>query len=170
MRAGQRRAEPTRLLQLGRAPRGPDLVGAVLQGYLRCLGSPNLEVGSRLCVDAVPNNAPCQLTIDLSPQYWGFVCQIVKGGWNFLGSGSTGSGGVIGAGGPCALDFTNSKIHVSPNPALPDPDPNASLVTDIYLDLSATMASTTPPVNIYATLIDRAGRGSSTPVLVTQWQ
>jgi hypothetical protein len=59
---------------------------------------------------------------------------------------------------------------VNPNPALPDPDPNASLVTDIYLDLSATMASTTPPVNIYATLIDRAGRGSSTPVLVTQWQ
>lgn len=147
-----------------------DLVGAVLQGYLRCFGSPNLEAGSRLCVDAVPNNVPCQLTIDLSPQYWGFVYQIVKGGWNFLGSGSIGSGGVIGAGGPCALDLTNSKIHVNPKPALPDPDPNASLVTDIYLDLSATMASTTPPVNIYATLIDRAGRGSSTPVLVTQWQ
>jgi hypothetical protein len=123
-----------------------------------------------LAYDAVPNNAPCHLTIDLSPQYWGFVYQIMNGGWNFLGSGSIGSGGVVGAGGPCALDFTNSKIHVNPNPALPDPDPNASLVTDIYLDLSVIVASTTPPVNIYATLIDRAGRGSSTPVLVTQWQ
>jgi hypothetical protein len=123
-----------------------------------------------LAYDAVPNNAPCQLTVSLASPYWGFVYQIVNGGWNYLGSGSIGSGGVIGAGGPCALDLTNSKIHVNPNPTLPDPDPNASLVTDIYLDLSVTVASTTPPVNIYATLIDRAGRGSPTPVLVTQWQ
>jgi hypothetical protein len=124
-----------------------------------------------LAYDAVPNNAPCQLTVSLAPPYWGFVYQVNGAwNWNYLGSGSIGSGGVIGAGGPCAIDLTNSKVHVNPNPALPDPDPNASLVTDIYLDLSVTVASTTPPVNIYATLIDRAGRGSSTPVLVTQWQ
>jgi hypothetical protein len=122
-----------------------------------------------LAYDAVPNNAPCQLTVSLAAPYWGFVYQIVNRGWNYLGSGSIGSGGMIGAGGPCALDLTNSKIHVNPNPTLPDPDPNASLVTDIYLDLSVTVATTTPPVNIYAILIDRAGRGSSTPMLVTQW-
>jgi hypothetical protein len=121
-----------------------------------------------LAYDAGPNNAPCYATISMT-NGWGYVYQIVNGAWNFLGSGSLGSGGVKGAGGPCALDFTNSKIHVNPNPEQPDPDPNASLVTDIYLDLSVTVASTTPPVNIYAIVIDRAGRGSPTPVLVTQW-
>jgi hypothetical protein len=36
------------VLQLSRAPLGPDLVGAVLDGYLRCFGSPNSEANSRL--------------------------------------------------------------------------------------------------------------------------
>jgi hypothetical protein len=122
-----------------------------------------------LAYDAGPNNAPCRATIDMMTNGWGFVYQIVNNAWNFLGSGAIGSGGVIGAGGPCALDFTNSKIHMNPNPTLPDPDPNASLVTDLYLDLSVTLASTAPPVNIYAILIDRAGRATAMPVLVTQW-
>ena len=122
-----------------------------------------------LAYDAGPNNAPCQLTIELSGPQWGYVYQIVNGISNYLGSGALGSGGVIGAGGSCALDLTNSKLHVNPNPALPDPDPNASLVMDTYLDLSVTVASTTPPVNIYAVLVDRAGRGSPTPLQVATW-
>jgi Viral BACON domain len=120
-----------------------------------------------LAYDSGLQNAPCMLfvTFDLPPAY-GDVNQSVNGVRTELGQGTIGSGGVI-SGASCTIDLTNSKVHVNPNPALPDPDPNASVVTDLYLDLSVTLASTTPPVNIYALLSDRAGRGGM--VLVTQW-
>lgn len=51
-------------------------------------------------------------------------------------------------GASCTIDLTNLKVHVNPNPALPDPDPNASLVANLYLDLSVTLAYTAPPLNM----------------------
>jgi hypothetical protein len=121
-----------------------------------------------LAYDSGLQNAPCELAFNSNPPPYGAVAQSVNGTGTLLGQGTIGSGGVI-AGASCTIDLTNSKVHVNPNPALPDPDPNASLVTDLYLDLYVTLASTTSPVNIYAILIDRAGRGSTAPVLVTQW-
>jgi hypothetical protein len=64
------------------------------------------------------------------------------------------------SGHPCSVDLVNSKLHTNPNPSLPDPDPNASLVTDMYLDLVVSLdASLAHPLGVYSSDIDREGRG-----------
>lgn len=61
---------------------------------------------------------------------------------------------------PCSVDLANTKLHTNPDPTKPDPDPNASLVTDMYLDLVVSLdTSLSHPLGVYSSDIDRAGRG-----------
>jgi hypothetical protein len=68
------------------------------------------------------------------------------------------------SGHPCSVDLVNSKLHTNPDPTQPNPDPNLSLVTDMYLDLIVSLdTSLSHPLSIYSSDIDRAGRGYFNP-------
>ena len=61
---------------------------------------------------------------------------------------------------PCSVDLINSNLHTNPDPTKPDPDPNASLVTDMYLDLVVSLdSSLAHPLGVYSSDTDREGRG-----------
>jgi hypothetical protein len=116
-----------------------------------------------LTQDITLANSPCSFIFYLPN--WLYLNQIVNGiqtqiGYGSLGGGSSSSGtGILGAGGPCAIDLNNSKVHINPNASLPDPDPNSGLYTTVYLDLAT--AVTALPENIYLSALDMASRSVS---------
>jgi hypothetical protein len=81
---------------------------------------------------------------------------------SYLGFGTIGQPWDSGYNGhPCSVDLINSKLHTNPDPTQPDPDPNASLVTDMYLDLVVSLDTTLAhPLGVYSDDVDREGRGS----------
>ena len=63
----------------------------------------------------------------LAPPNILFVEYALNGIKTFAGAGTIGTGGVVGSPGQCWVDLNNSKIHVNPDPSMPDPDPNSGL-------------------------------------------
>lgn len=109
--------------------------------------------------DAAGNNSPCYLWL-LPIQQWANLSSWSNGVETAIGSATLGQAGSI-TGHPCSIpDLLNSKVHINPNPALPDPNPNTSVVTDMYLDLVLSLDTTVAhPEGVFAGDIDRAGRG-----------
>ncbi len=55
-----------------------------------------------------------------------------------IGSGTLGSSGVLAASGLCSLDLSSSHLHANPDWTQPDPDPNAAVYPNWYVDLAWT--------------------------------
>ncbi len=110
-----------------------------------------------LAYDALGNNSPCYFSF-LPAQRFASLDSYTNGTDTYIGSGTFGQGSITGS--TCSIDLVNSKLHINPDPTKPDPDPNASLVTDMYLDLVVSLSpSAVHPLGVYSGDYDRAGRG-----------
>jgi hypothetical protein len=118
-----------------------------------------------LSADSTINNSPCFLF--LYPFAQSATLYTVSGGaYSYVGGGTLGATGVLGSGSPCSINLSGSKFHVNAS----NPDPNASLITELYLDLAVSLASSsTLPINIYLDDVDRTGRGLGVWNIVANW-
>lgn len=112
-----------------------------------------------LAYDAFGNSSPCYLSFTPALRS-GTLYSYASGVGTYIGSGNLGLPGSI-SGSSCSIpELASSKVHFDPDPAKPDPNPNASVVTDMYLDLVLSLGATvTHPLGVYAGDLDRSGRG-----------
>lgn len=111
---------------------------------------------AQVAVPASPSNIFCGFDLQLPNGL--NLYSIVNGNYTWLGSGTIGggwsypAGGVLGQAGLCWVDLNNSKVHVNPNAALPDPDPNSGLYKDLYADIATSLeppVAAVLPLNLY---------------------
>jgi hypothetical protein len=134
-----------------------------------------MSAGTNLAKDSSGTNSPCW--VSFTPPNFVTLYQMVNGSGTFLGEGYIGgswsypsTNGVIGGSGglpgpgTCSIDLNQSRVYTSTDGTYTLQDPNAGLVTNLYLDLWTGLDSTaqgTLPLNVYLSAGDAAGQSSS---------